>query len=139
MLPSTVRQCHHCVTHRSCKVLVDYSIIVVAICFWQHLGWTCAQHKMMSDQLFVYRRHSRDVGSTEIQVAQLSARVRHLTAHLQQNRKDYACQRGLMGILGQRTRLLKYLYKKDKDSFARCVRELKIRNPIKSVVLKKRD
>lgn len=42
-----------------------------------------------------------------------------------------------MGILGQRTNLLKYLYSKDEQAFARVVRELKIRNPIKSVSLKK--
>lgn len=73
-----------------------------------------------------------------MQVAQLSARVRHLTEHLKANKKDYACERGLRGILGQRTRLLKYLYKKDQQSFARCVRELEIRNPIKGVVLGKK-
>lgn len=91
---------------------------------------------------FIYvppcRTHENDTGSTELQVAQLSARVRHLTEHLKANRKDYACERGLKGILGQRTRLLKYLYKTDKQSFARCVRDLQIRNPIKSVVLQKK-
>jgi small subunit ribosomal protein S15 len=83
------------------------------------------------------RRHEKDTGSAEIQIAQLTARVTHLTAHLKENRKDYACQRGLMGILGRRTRLLKYLYEEDQQAFARCVRELRIRNPIKSVVIAK--
>lgn len=91
----------------------------------------------ISDNYMSCRKHEGDVGSTEVQIARLSARVRHLTTHLQANRKDYACARGLMGILGQRTNLLKYLYSKDKQAFARVVRELKIRNPIKSVSLKK--
>ena len=42
-----------------------------------------------------------------------------------------------MQILGHRKRLLQYLYNRDKPAFARVVRELKIRNPIKSVVFEK--
>ena len=45
------------------------------------------------------------------QVAQLSARVQQLTAHLQTHRKDFACRRGLVILLGQRRRLMQYLYK----------------------------
>jgi small subunit ribosomal protein S15 len=74
-----------------------------------------------------------------VQVAQLSSRVLHLTAHLQANRKDYACQRGLVAVLAQRKSLLQYLYRENKPAFARCVRELKIRNPIKGVVITMED
>jgi small subunit ribosomal protein S15 len=89
------------------------------------------------NSLPAFRKHEKDTGSTELQIAQLSARVRHLTEHLKRNRKDYACERGLRGILGQRTALLKYLFKTDQESFARTVRQLQIKNPIKSVVLRK--
>ena len=47
----------------------------------------------------------------DAQVAQLSARVQQLTAHLQTHRKDFACRRGLVILLGQRRRLMQYLYK----------------------------
>ena len=70
-----------------------------------------------------------------MQIAQLSARVLHLTAHLQQHRKDYACQRGLVAVLAKRKKLLRFLYRQDPQEFARCVRALKIRNPIKGVVV----
>ena len=51
-----------------------------------------------------------------MQIARLSARVTQLTSHLQQNRKDYASTRGLTKLLGQRRRLMKFLYQND-----RCV------------------
>lgn len=51
------------------------------------------------------------MGSTEIQIARISARVTQLTGHLQTHRKDYATTRGLVILLGQRRRLLTYLYK----------------------------
>jgi small subunit ribosomal protein S15 len=85
------------------------------------------------------RRHEVDTGSEEVQVAQLSARVRLLTTHLQQNRKDKSSQRGLQIILVTRKRLLKYLYRTNKQAFARCVRELQIRNPLASVEFKKEE
>lgn len=74
-----------------------------------------------------FKRHEKDVGSPEVQVAQLSARVTQLTAHLKVHRKDYATTRGLMLILGQRKRLLEYLLIKDRDSYERVVGELGIR------------
>jgi ribosomal protein S15 len=57
-----------------------------------------------------FKRDAGDVGSTEVQVAQLTARVSQLTTHLQEHRKDFACRRGLVILLGQRRRLMKYLY-----------------------------
>ena len=57
-----------------------------------------------------FKRAPIDTGSTEVQVAQLTARVQQLTTHLQEHRKDYACRRGLVILLGQRRRLMKYLY-----------------------------
>jgi small subunit ribosomal protein S15 len=58
-----------------------------------------------------FKRHTADVGSTEVQIARISARVLQLTAHLKEHRKDFAATRGLVILLGQRRRLLTYLYK----------------------------
>lgn len=85
---------------------------------------------------YLCRRHATDSGSPEVQIAKLTARVRHLTKHLQANRKDYASTRGLMQILSTRKSLLVYLYRKDKAAFANCVRTLEIRNPIKTLIMK---
>jgi len=61
-----------------------------------------------------FRRHDRDSGSAEYQVARLSARVEQLTRHLSEHKKDFATRRGLLQILGQRKQLLAYLQRTDK-------------------------
>lgn len=76
------------------------------------------------------QRAPGDVGSTAVQVARLSARVTQLTGHLQEHKKDYATTRGLMAILSQRRRLLRYLFKTDRAGYERCIAELGIR-PLK--------
>ncbi|EIE27524.1 hypothetical protein COCSUDRAFT_21435 [Coccomyxa subellipsoidea C-169] len=77
-----------------------------------------------------FKRHEADVGSTEIQIARISARVLQLTEHLQTHRKDYASTRGLVILLGQRRRLLTYLYKHNRPKYEQLLRELSIR-PLK--------
>ena len=62
-----------------------------------------------------------------MQIARLSARVTQLTSHLQQHRKDYAATRGLMLALGQRRRLLRYLFKEDRGAYDRVITGLGIR------------
>jgi len=56
-----------------------------------------------------YQRHEKDTGSTEVQVALLTARIGHLTEHLKTHKKDHASRRGLLKMVGHRARLLKYL------------------------------
>jgi small subunit ribosomal protein S15 len=59
-------------------------------------------------------KHENDVGSTEVQVARLSARVEQISSHLKNNRKDFSGQRGLQQVLNQRRKLLQYLHKTDR-------------------------
>ena len=77
------------------------------------------------------QRSPSDTGSSEVQVARLSARVLQLTSHLQTHRKDYAATRGLMAVLSQRRRLLRYLYTHDRAMYERCLAELGVR-PLKA-------
>ena len=56
-----------------------------------------------------YRRHESDTGSTEVQVALLTARIEHLTEHLKDHKQDHASRRGLLMMVGHRARLLKFL------------------------------
>lgn len=74
-----------------------------------------------------FKRHDRDCGSTEIQIARLSARVQQLTKHLSEHKKDYSTRRGLLQILGQRKQLLAYLQKENKDKYIEVVQALNIR------------
>jgi small subunit ribosomal protein S15 len=68
-----------------------------------------------------------DTGSTEVQVALLTARINHLTEHLREHRKDHHSRRGLLMLVGQRRRLLNYLQRKDLDRYRGLIQELGLR------------
>ncbi len=68
-----------------------------------------------------------DTGSTEVQVALLSARISHLTEHLREHKKDHHSRRGLLMLVGQRRRLLNYLQKKDLERYRALIAELGLR------------
>ena len=74
-----------------------------------------------------YGRHANDTGSPEVQIALLTQRVRHLTSHLQQHKKDHATERGLLMLVGKRRRLLDYLRKIDNDRYQAVIASLGLR------------
>lgn len=74
-----------------------------------------------------YRTHESDTGSPDVQVAILTERIRHLTEHLKTHRKDHASRRGLLMMVGQRARLLRYLKKKDWSRYTNLIKRLGIR------------
>ena len=74
-----------------------------------------------------YGKSDTDTGSTEVQIALLSARIGHLTEHLRTHTKDHHSRRGLLMLVGQRRRLLKYLQKKDLDRYRSLIAELGLR------------
>ncbi len=74
-----------------------------------------------------YGRDGSDTGSTEVQVALLTARINELTEHLREHRKDHHSRRGLLMLVGQRRRLLRYLERTDLDRYRSLVSELGLR------------
>jgi small subunit ribosomal protein S15 len=74
-----------------------------------------------------YRKAEKDTGSSEIQVAMLSEQVRRLTEHLKKNKHDYHSQRGLMQMVGQRKRHLRYLRKTNPERYSKLINQLGIR------------
>nr|WKT08375.1 ribosomal protein S15 [Mesostigma viride] len=80
-----------------------------------------------------HANHTNDTGSTQVQVSLLSSRVAQLTKHLNNHKNDYSSQRGLKKILGQRKRLLKYLFVKDPLGYNNLIIQLGIR-PGKSLI-----
>ena len=70
------------------------------------------------------RRHDGDTGSTEVQIALLSRRIDELTAHLKHNAKDKHSRRGLLGLVAQRRKHLKYLEETDTKSYNALVKKL---------------
>jgi small subunit ribosomal protein S15 len=74
-----------------------------------------------------FRRKQDDTGSPEVQVALLTTRINGLTEHLREHKKDYACRRGLLMLVGRRRRLLDYLKKVDARRYLDVIRRLEIR------------
>ena len=72
-------------------------------------------------------RESGDTGSPEVQIALLTQRISHLTAHLQEHRLDHHTRRGLLLMVGQRRRLLNYLRKQDVERYRSLIEELGLR------------
>ncbi len=74
-----------------------------------------------------FRRHERDSGSPEVQVAILSGRISYLTDHLKTHRKDHHTRRGLLKLVGQRRRLLNYLRATEFARYAAVIERLGLR------------
>ena len=75
-----------------------------------------------------YAKGENDTGSTEVQVALLTERIKYLTEHLQTNKKDHSSRLGLLKLVGQRRRLMRYLKKTDLTRWTNIKTELGIRN-----------
>ena len=74
-----------------------------------------------------YGRDEHDTGSTEVQVALLTARINELTEHLREHKKDHHSRRGLLMLVGQRRRLLNYLNRRNVYRYRQIVQELGLR------------
>ena len=71
--------------------------------------------------------NARNTGSIEGQIALLTERINHISAHLNDNKKDFSSQRGLMMMVGQRKRLLTYLSKHDLSGYRALIEKLGLR------------
>ena len=74
-----------------------------------------------------YRLHESDNGSTEAQVAVLTARITELTKHLLQHKHDESTRRGLLKLVGRRRRLLRYLNSEDVSRYRTLIARLGLR------------
>jgi small subunit ribosomal protein S15 len=75
-----------------------------------------------------YARGENDTGSTEVQVALLTERITYLTDHLKTNKKDHSSRLGLLKLVGQRRRLMRYLRKVDLKRWNTIKADMGIRN-----------
>lgn len=74
-----------------------------------------------------FARHEGDTGSPEVQIALLTTRINQLTEHLKVHRHDEHSRRGLLTLVGQRRRHLKYLSRTDPDSYRELIKRLGLR------------
>ena len=73
------------------------------------------------------KRHEKDTGSPEVQVAILTQRIQTLTEHFKKHTKDHHSRRGLLMLVGQRRRLLNYLRDTDIARYRKLIEKLGLR------------
>ena len=74
-----------------------------------------------------FGRDENDSGSTETQIAIFTERIRNITGHLKQNKKDHSGRRGLVILVSKRRRLLDYLRKTNLNGYKNILDQLNIR------------
>ena len=80
-----------------------------------------------SDVVKEYQQHDKDTGSPEVQIAMLTARIKHLAAHLREHKHDNHSRRGLIMMVSKRNRLLRYLSRKDENGYRELIAKLGLR------------
>lgn len=68
-----------------------------------------------------------NTGDTEVQIALLTRRIESLTGHFKTHKQDHASRRGLLKLVGQRRRLLRYLQSRDLDKYREVLKKLGLR------------
>ncbi len=74
-----------------------------------------------------FRVHEKDSGSPEVQVALLTERIVYMTQHMKAHSKDHHSERGLMGMVNRRNKLLKYLRREHPDRYKALIERLGLR------------
>lgn len=83
--------------------------------------------EVKKDIIESYQKHSNDTGSSEVQIAILTARINELNEHLKANPKDHHSRRGLLKMVGKRKGLMKYLKRTDLEGYRELIEKLGIR------------
>jgi small subunit ribosomal protein S15 len=74
-----------------------------------------------------HQTHEGDTGSPEVQIAILTQRIRDLTGHLGEHKHDYHSRRGLLKMVGQRRRMLRYLNRTSPERYRELIEKLGLR------------
>tara|TARA_B100001750_G_C15192726_1_gene439672 strand:+ start:118 stop:378 length:261 start_codon:yes stop_codon:yes gene_type:complete len=82
------------------------------------------KNKTTNDSLKI---HSKDVGSSEVQISFLSKKINNLAEHFKKNKNDKHSTRGLLKAVNQRKRLLEYLKNNNSESYQNILTKLKLR------------
>ena len=74
-----------------------------------------------------FGRNNIDTGSTEVQVALLTKKINELSEHFKIHKKDHHSRRGLLGMINNRRKLLKYLKGKNEEGYQELIKKLGLR------------
>lgn len=79
------------------------------------------------DVIKEFATNEGDTGSPEVQIAILTERIRNLTDHMSEHRKDFHSRRGLLILVGRRRRLLSYVKSKSPERYLEIIQKLGLR------------
>ena len=74
-----------------------------------------------------FGKKDNDTGSTEVQVALLTKKINELSEHFKSHKKDHHSRRGLLGMINNRRKLLKYMKKKNEEDYQSLIKKLGLR------------
>ena len=74
-----------------------------------------------------FGKDEKDTGTTVVQIALITERIKYLTDHFKTHKKDHNSRRGLLKLVGQRRRLLKYLKKTELEKYRELLKKLQLR------------
>jgi len=74
-----------------------------------------------------FGNNPQDTGNIEVQIALLTSRIKGLAPHFEANKHDYSSKRGLMKLIGQRRRSLRYLANQNQDRYQALIKKLGLR------------
>jgi small subunit ribosomal protein S15 len=83
--------------------------------------------EVKTEKIAEFKVHDTDTGSAAVQIALLTTRIKQLTEHMRNNKKDNSSRRGLLQLVGRRRRLLTYLRRTDFPRFTAITEKLSIR------------
>lgn len=75
-----------------------------------------------------YKRADKDTGSPEVQVSIITGRIKYLTDHFKEHKKDFHSRRGLQSLVNKRRKLLKYLKRNDQSRYQTLIKSLGLRD-----------
>lgn len=87
------------------------------------------ENKKKQSVIKKFQTHEGDTGSSEVQIAILTAEIDELVEHLKQHPKDYSSRRGLLRKVCSRRRLMRFLKKENQESYDELTKKLKIKQP----------
>ena len=74
-----------------------------------------------------YGKSEKDTGNSKVQIAIFTERIKYLTEHLKENKKDFSTRRALLKLSGKRRKLLNYVKSRSQDEYRFIISELGIR------------
>ncbi|MDR3502336.1 MAG: 30S ribosomal protein S15 [Legionella sp.] len=75
-----------------------------------------------------FKRADKDTGSPEVQVSLITSRIKYLTEHFKEHKKDFHSRRGLQALVNKRRKLLKYLKSNDQGRYQTLIQKLELRD-----------